>query len=52
MIAQNFFGLSTRVVNATLGFPRSINSCNIKEFRALILVNLAQDVDDCLAICR
>ena len=50
-IAQNFFGLSAGVVNATLGFPRSIDGRNIEEFRALIPANLAQNVDECLARC-
>lgn len=51
-IAQNFFALNAGVVNATLGFPKTIDGKNIEEFRAVIPANLAQDVDVCLARCN
>ncbi|KAH7127254.1 RmlC-like cupin domain-containing protein [Dendryphion nanum] len=51
-VAQNFFNLDAGVVNATLGFPKTIDGSNIKEFRKTIPANLAQDVDNCLAKCR
>lgn len=51
-IAQNFFALDAGVVNATLGFPRTIGGENIEEFRKMIPANLAQDVDGCLARCK
>ncbi|KAF2625151.1 RmlC-like cupin [Macroventuria anomochaeta] len=50
-IAQNFFALNAGVVNATLGFPKTIDGKNIEEFRKYIPANLAQDVDVCLARC-
>lgn len=50
-IAQNFFALNEQVVNATLGFPSTINGKNIEEFRKYIPANLAQDVDVCLKRC-
>ncbi|KAF9696859.1 hypothetical protein EKO04_005228 [Ascochyta lentis] len=51
-IAQNFFALNAGVVNATLGFPKTIDGKNIEEFRKAIPANLAQDVDVCLARCK
>lgn len=51
-VAQNFFALNAGVVNATLGFPKTIDGKNIEEFRKLIPANLAQDVDVCLARCK
>jgi hypothetical protein len=51
-VAQNFFALNAGVVNATLGFPKTIDGKNIEEFRKIIPANLAQDVDNCLAKCR
>lgn len=51
-IAQNFFALNEGVVNATLGFPKTIDGMNIEEFRKTIPANLAQDVDVCLARCK
>ncbi|KAF1979741.1 RmlC-like cupin [Bimuria novae-zelandiae CBS 107.79] len=50
--AQAFFGLNADVVNATLGFPKSINGTNIEEFRKYIPANLARSVDICLAKCK
>ncbi|KAH6643888.1 RmlC-like cupin domain-containing protein [Boeremia exigua] len=51
-VAQNFFALNSGVVNATLGFPKTIDGKNIEEFRKLIPANLAQDVDVCLKRCN
>jgi hypothetical protein len=51
-IAQNFFALNAGVVNATLGFPKTIDGKNIEEFRKVIPANLAQDIDRCLAKCN
>jgi len=51
-VAQNFFALNAGVVNATLGFPKTIDGKNIEEFRKMIPANLAQDIDVCLARCK
>ena len=51
-IAQNFFALNSQVVNATLGFPKTIDGKNIEEFRKYIPANLAQDMDVCFARCK
>ncbi|KAJ4366503.1 hypothetical protein N0V95_000169 [Ascochyta clinopodiicola] len=51
-IAQNFFALNSGVVNATLGFPKTIDGKNIEEFRNAIPANLALDVEVCLARCK
>lgn len=51
-IAQNFFALDSQVVNATLGFPKTIDGKNIEEFRKVIPANLAQDMDVCLKRCK
>lgn len=50
-VAQNFFGLNEEVVNATLGFPKSLDGKRIEEFRKGIPANLAQAVDTCLKSC-
>ncbi|KAJ8114640.1 hypothetical protein OPT61_g3520 [Boeremia exigua] len=51
-VAQNFFSLNSGVVNATLGFPKTIDGENIEQFRKMIPANLAQDVDVCLKRCK
>jgi hypothetical protein len=51
-IAQGFFSLNKDVVNATLGFPKTIDGSNIEKFRSLLPANLVQDVDNCLARCN
>lgn len=51
-VAQNFFNLNADVVNATLGFPKTIDGKNIEQFRKMIPVNIAQDIDNCLAACK
>ncbi len=51
-VAQNFFALDSQVVNATLGFPKTIDGKNIEEFRKVIPANLAQDMDVCLKKCK
>ncbi|KAF2244721.1 RmlC-like cupin, partial [Trematosphaeria pertusa] len=51
-VAQNFFGLNPDVVNATLGFPKTIDGKNIEQFRKTIPANIAQDIDICLAKCQ
>ncbi|KAL1595050.1 hypothetical protein SLS60_009736 [Paraconiothyrium brasiliense] len=50
-VAQNFFGLNPDVVNATLGFPKTIDGKNIEQFRKYLPVNIAQSVDICLKKC-
>ncbi|KAJ7817903.1 RmlC-like cupin domain-containing protein [Mycena olivaceomarginata] len=50
-IATNFWMLPSAVVNATLGFPTSIGSGNIDQWRAHIPANLALGVDTCLQAC-
>ncbi|KAH9869178.1 hypothetical protein IAQ61_006383 [Plenodomus lingam] len=52
LVAQGFFALNAGVVNATLGFPKSIDGSNIEQFRSMIPANLVQDVDNCLAKCH
>lgn len=51
-VAQGFFALNAGVVNASLGFPKTIDGKNIQDFRQVIPANLAQDVDGCLARCQ
>jgi len=51
-VAQNFFNLNAGVLNATLGFPKTIDGKNIEEFRKAIPANIAQDIDNCLAKCK
>jgi hypothetical protein len=51
-VAQNFFALNAGVVNATLGFPSSINGSNIEQFRKYIPANLASGMDACMAKCK
>ena len=51
-VAQNFFGLNPDVVNATLGFPKTINGQNIEQFAKYIPANLAQSVKICLEKCK
>jgi hypothetical protein len=51
-VAQGFFGLNAGVVNATLGFPKTLDGKDIESFRATIPANIAQAVDDCLAACQ
>ena len=51
-VAQNFFNLNAGVVNATLGFPKTIDGKNIETFRKAIPANVAQDIDNCLAKCK
>ena len=50
-LAQTLFSLNAGVVNATLGFPKTIDGRNIDGYRSLIPENLAQDVHGCLARC-
>jgi hypothetical protein len=51
-VAQNFFNLNAGVVNATLGFPKTIDGHNIETFRKMIPPNVAQDIDNCLSKCK
>ncbi|KAF2203907.1 RmlC-like cupin [Delitschia confertaspora ATCC 74209] len=51
-IAQNFFGLNSDVVNATLGFPQSLDGKDIDAFRKQIPANLALGIDKCLQACN
>ncbi|KAF2818228.1 RmlC-like cupin [Ophiobolus disseminans] len=50
-IAQNLFSLNTNVLNATLGYPQTIDGHNFEEFKDAIPRNLAQDVGNCLVRC-
>jgi hypothetical protein len=50
-IAQGFFALNEDLVNATLGFPKTIDGSNIKEFRNKLPANLVLAVDNCMAKC-
>jgi hypothetical protein len=50
-IAQNFFNLEGDVIEATLGFPESIDGKNLKDFKAQIPANVAQIVENCAAKC-
>lgn len=51
-IAQEFFGLNKDVVNATLGFPESIDGADIDKFKGKIPANLALGVEKCLMTCN
>lgn len=51
-IAQNFFALDPDIVNATLGFPSSIDGKDMAKSRALIPKSVALGVDDCLRKCN
>jgi hypothetical protein len=50
-IAPAFFGLNPEVVNATLGYPKSLNGKSIKEFRKQIPPNLVLAMETCLVKC-
>ncbi|OCK74656.1 RmlC-like cupin [Lepidopterella palustris CBS 459.81] len=50
-IAQNFFGLNSGVVNATLGFPQTLNGEDLETFRKAIPANLALGIETCLKKC-
>jgi len=50
-IAQNYFALNRDVVNATLGFPETLDGKDIDQFRAGLPANLALGIDKCLAKC-
>jgi hypothetical protein len=50
-VAQALFALNSDVVNATLGFPSSIDGKNIKDFGKYLPANLAQDIEVCLKKC-
>jgi hypothetical protein len=46
-MAPNLFSLDAGVLNATLGYPRTVDGRNYKAFRKAIPANLAQDVGSC-----
>ena len=50
-MAPNLFSLDAGVLNATLGYPRTVDGRNYEAFRKAIPANLAQDVGSCLARC-
>lgn len=50
-VAQNFFGLSQDVVQATLGFPDAIDAGNFKAFKDKIPMPFARGVEECLVRC-
>jgi hypothetical protein len=50
-MAQNLFSLDTGVLNATLGYPKTVDGHNYEAFRNAIPKNLAQDVGKCLTRC-
>jgi len=51
-VAQGFFALNAQVLDASMGYPKTIGSKNFEEFRKVIPANLAQDVELCLAKCK
>ncbi|KAF2711560.1 RmlC-like cupin [Pleomassaria siparia CBS 279.74] len=51
-IAQNFFALNGEVVEATLGFPQTLNGKDIESFRKDIPANIALSIDECLKKCN
>lgn len=51
-IAQNLFALDPGIVNATLGFPSSIDGKDLAKFRALIPPSVALGVESCLRKCN
>lgn len=50
-IAQNFFNLNGDVIEATLGFPESIDGQNLHMFKSKIPANVAEIVENCMATC-
>ena len=50
-MAQNFFSLNTGVLNATLGYPKTVDGRSYDAFLKAIPPNLAQDVGSCLKRC-
>lgn len=50
-VAQGFFGLDGDVVEATLGFPQTIDGAYVDAQRPRIPVSLAKGVEECLAKC-
>ncbi|KAF2876686.1 spherulin-1B precursor [Massariosphaeria phaeospora] len=50
-LAQNFFGLNVDVVDATIGFPGTLDGKDINAFRKNIPANIALSVDSCLQKC-
>lgn len=50
-VAQNFFGLNSGIVNATLGFPQTLNGEDLETFRKMIPANIALGIELCLAKC-
>lgn len=50
-IAQNFFGLESNVVEATLGGPITFNGADVDTFRDVIPANIALGIDACLDRC-
>lgn len=50
-VAQNFFGLNGNVVNATLGFPKTLDGRDIEQFKSQIPANIAQAIQSCVASC-
>ncbi|KAF4335182.1 hypothetical protein FBEOM_10967 [Fusarium beomiforme] len=51
-VVQNIFALNPDILNATLGFPTSIDGKDIEKFKALIPKSVALGVDDCLKKCN
>ncbi|KAJ9607455.1 hypothetical protein H2200_008528 [Cladophialophora chaetospira] len=52
-IAQNFLiNTSGDIVDAALGFPKSIDANNFADFKKAIPVSLAQGVEECLIRCN
>ena len=50
-LAQNFFGVRSDVVQATLGFPDSVAGENIEQFKGTIPKNVALGIESCLTKC-
>ncbi|KAK5457098.1 hypothetical protein LTS15_004879 [Exophiala xenobiotica] len=52
-IAQNFIvNLDADIVDATLGFPKQIDSSNFAQFKKNIPASLAKGVEECLVRCH
>ncbi|KAE9383449.1 RmlC-like cupin [Gymnopus androsaceus JB14] len=50
-VVTSFFMLDGAVINAALGFPKTIGGDNIEQWREFLPVNLAKGVDSCLKAC-
>ena len=51
-VAQNFFGLNLNAVNATLGYPSTMDGRDLDTFRHALPANIALGIDSCLKKCN